>query len=138
MNAENIAYQLVPPKIHRKNTAEKAISTFKDHLITDLPSIDPDIPMSLWCRLFPQAFLTLNLLRQSRIIPKLSAYAQLEGMHDYNTYPTAPLGAKILMHENSNIKKTWVPHGIEGWYLGPALKHYRCYRVYAAKTGGKE
>ena len=26
------------------------------------------------------------------------------------------------------------PHGSEGWYLGPALEHYRCYRVYTNKT----
>ena len=42
-----------------------------------------------------------------------------------------------MIHEKNNIRKTWAPHGVEGWYLGPALEHYRCYRVYAAKTGGE-
>ena len=28
-------------------------------------------------------------------------------------------------------------HGVEGWYLGPAMEHYRCYCVIASKTGGE-
>ena len=29
------------------------------------------------------------------------------------------------------------PHGSEGWYLGPALEYYCCYRVYTNKTRSK-
>ena len=58
-------------------------------------------------------------------------------MHDYNAHPIAPPGVRIIIHGKSNIRKAWAPHGVEGWYLGPALEHYRCYRVYAAKTGGE-
>jgi hypothetical protein len=29
---------------------------------------------------------------------------------------------------------TWAPHGQDGWYVGPALEHYRCYTVYITKT----
>ena len=63
MKTENIAHQLVPPHIHRRNTAEKAIATFKDHLIAGLSSMDSNMPMHLWYRFLPQSFLTLNLLR---------------------------------------------------------------------------
>ena len=24
----------------------------------------------------------------------------------------------------------WVKHGVRGWYIGPAIEHYRCYCVY--------
>ena len=48
MKLEKIAYQLVPPHIHRRNTAEKAISTFKDHFIAGLASVSPKMPMHLW------------------------------------------------------------------------------------------
>ena len=95
------------------------------------------MPMHLWCRLLPQALLTLNLLRQSRINPKLSAYAQLHGQHDYNANPVAPPGIQVLIHEKSDNRKSWGIHGVEGWYLGPAMEHYRCYRVIASKTGGE-
>jgi hypothetical protein len=27
-------------------------------------------------------------------------------------------------------------HGQDGWYIGPALEHYRCYTVYITKTRG--
>ena len=56
MKKENMEYQLVPPHIHRCNTAEKAIATFKDHFIAGLASVNPKIPIHLWCRILPQAF----------------------------------------------------------------------------------
>jgi hypothetical protein len=31
-------------------------------------------------------------------------------------------------------RKTWAPHGQDGWYIGPALEHCRCYTVYITKT----
>jgi hypothetical protein len=65
-------YQLAPPNMHRTNAAEKAIDTWKCHFIASLSSVDPDFPMHLWCRLIPQATTTLNLLRASRINPRLS------------------------------------------------------------------
>ena len=34
----NITYQLAPPHIHRRNAAERAIRTFKDHVIAILGS----------------------------------------------------------------------------------------------------
>jgi hypothetical protein len=35
------------------------------------------------------------------------------------------------------IRRTWAPHGQDGWYIGPALEHYRCYTVYINKTRGE-
>ena len=29
---------------------------------------------------------------------------------------------------------TWAPHGVEAWYIGPALEHYRGYKVYVPET----
>ena len=73
--SEDVEYQLVPPHIHRRNASERAICTFKNHFIAGLVSTDPNFPLSNWCCLLPQAELTLNLLRASRLNPKLSAYA---------------------------------------------------------------
>ena len=58
-------------------------------------------------------------------------------MHDYNAQPVAPPGIQVIIHEKSTTRRTWAPHGVEGWYLGPAMEHYRCYRVIASKTGGE-
>jgi hypothetical protein len=134
MRQNHIDFQLVPPYDHRQNAAERAIGIWKDHFVAGLASLDPNFPMHLWCRLIDQCTQTLNLLRPSRINPRLSAEAQLNGAFDYNKTPLAPPGTKVLIHETPNRRKTWAVHGVDGWYLGGAPEHYRCYRVYATKT----
>ena len=106
MNDQQITYQLVPPHIHQRNTVEKVISTFKNHLIAGQASVSAKIPMQLWCRLLPQALPTLNLLRQSRINNKLSAYTQINAQHDDNAHKLAPPGIQVLIHEKSSARKS--------------------------------
>jgi hypothetical protein len=91
-------------------------------------------PLHLWCRLLPQATATLNLLRSSRLHPKLSAKENLNGTFDFNCTPLAPLGTKVLLHETPTQRRTWAPHGVEGWYAGYAPKHYRCYTIHVIRT----
>ena len=134
LHHEDAEFQLTPTHIHRRNIAERCIRTFKNHFIAVLCGTDPNFPLHLWDRLLPQTELTLNLLRGSRINPKLSAWAQVHGAFDYNRTPLAPPGTKILIHEKPLVRETWAPHGAEGFYLGPALDHYRCYRVYVTET----
>jgi hypothetical protein len=88
LTTQGITYQLAPPHIHRRNNAERGIQTFKNHFIAGLCSVDPNFPLKLWDRLLPQATITLNLLRKTRIIPRMSAYAQLS----VNRTPLAPPG----------------------------------------------
>jgi len=89
----------VPPYDHRQNNAERAIGIWKDHFVAGLAGLDPNFPMHLWCRLCEQCTQTLNLMRASRINPRLSAEAQLNGAFDYNKTPLAPPGTKVLIHE---------------------------------------
>ncbi|KAI2506705.1 Reverse transcriptase (RNA-dependent DNA polymerase) [Fragilaria crotonensis] len=132
--AEDIDFQLVPPGMHRRNAAERAIRTFKNHFIAGLCSVDKNFPLHLWDKLLPQAELTLNLLRGSRINPKLSAHAQLHGAVDFNRTPIAPPGIRVLVHVKPAERTTWSPHGADGWYTGPALESYRCYTVWLWDT----
>ena len=127
-------FQLVPPHSHRTNHSEKAISTFKEHLIASICSYKPSFPMHLWDRNIPQSTLTLNLLHPSRINPHLSAEAQLNGTFNFNATPLAPSGTKVLIHETPDQQRSWAPYGVDGWYIGPACKHYWCYRVYVPIT----
>jgi hypothetical protein len=90
MTAHQVDFQLAPPHLQRRNAAERAICTFKNHFIAGLCSTNPDFPLHLWDRLIPHALLSLNLLRGSRINPTLSAHAQLHGAFDYNRTPLAP------------------------------------------------
>jgi hypothetical protein len=137
LHQQNITFQLVPPYSHRRNSAERAIRSFKDHLIAGLCSTDKSFPMHVWDRLLPQAVITLNMLRTSRINHKLSAATQIFGQYDFNRAPMVPPVTRIIAHETPNRRRTWAPHGQYGWYIGPALERYRCYTVYITKTRGE-
>jgi hypothetical protein len=109
LHQQYITFQLVPPYSHRRNSSERAIRSFKDHLIAGLCSTGKSFPMHLWDILLPQAVIALNMLRTSRINRKLSAATHIFGQYDFNRAPMAPPGT---------------PHGQDRWYIGPALEHY--------------
>ena len=62
MRNAGVAFQLVPLHLHRTNAAERAIASYKDHLIAGLSSCNSSFPLHIWYRLIPQATLTLNLV----------------------------------------------------------------------------
>jgi hypothetical protein len=126
MDGLHVQWQLTPASIHRRNAAKRGTHTFKNHLQAGLASTDDDFPLHLWFCLVHQAQLTLNLLHNSRINPRLSAEAQLNGQFDYNKTPIAPPGIRVVIHEKSNKRGTWAPHGALGIYIGSAPDHYRC------------
>ena len=107
LRAKDIDFQLVPPHNHRRNAAERAIQTFKNHFVAILCTTDKRFPLNLWCRLLPQAVTSLNLLRRSRLNPRLSADAHLNGPFDFNRTPMAPLGTKVILHETPRQRQTW-------------------------------
>jgi hypothetical protein len=131
---ENIYLQLVPPHLHRQNTAKRAIQTFKNHFVAGMCSVDKQFPMHLWCELLPQATLTLNLLQISCINPTISAATQLFGQFYFNRTSLAPPGTRAVAHVKPKARRTWAPHGEDAWYIGPAPDHYRCYRVWMLAT----
>jgi hypothetical protein len=104
--ANDVDYQLAPPHCHRRNAAERAIRTFKEHFVAGLSSVDPTFPLHLWDRLLLQAEITLNLLRTSRLHPQLSAAAHFHGLVDYNKTAFAPPGCKIIAHEQPGKRRT--------------------------------
>jgi hypothetical protein len=134
MVEEHINFQLVPPGLHRRKAAERGIRTFKNHFIAGLCTTAADFPLTLWDQLLPQALLTLNLLRTSRINSRLLAWSQVHGAFDFNRTPLAPPGTRVLVHEKPTLRGTWSPHAVDGWYLGPTMLHFRCYRVWILET----
>jgi hypothetical protein len=85
LHDQDMNFKLAPPHWHQRNAAERAIHSFEDHLIAGVCSTDKSFPMHLWDRLLPQAILTLDMLRTSRINPKISA-AHLNGQYEYSSY----------------------------------------------------
>jgi hypothetical protein len=134
MAQENISFQLVPPSMHRRNAAERAIRTFKNHFIAGFSSTDSNFPAHLWDRLLPQAVLTLNLLRGSRVNPLLSAWEDLFGPFNNDATPLQPPGINVLVHDKPCDRDSWAPHASPGWYIGPALQHYRCFECFMQGT----
>jgi hypothetical protein len=80
--------------------------------------------MYLCDRLLPQAILTQNMLRTSRINQKMSSAMHLDGQYKYNRAPMPPPGNISIAHETPNHRRTWAPRGQDRWYIGPALEHY--------------
>ena len=47
-------YQLVPPNVHRRNIAERAVITFKAYFLAILAGVDPELPKYMWDNLLVQ------------------------------------------------------------------------------------
>ena len=128
----NCTYQLVPPDMHRRNTAERAIRTFKAHFLTILAGVDPTFPATRWDHLLlPQAELTINLLRQATTHTTISAWECINGPFNFDATPTGPPGSRALIHAKPSTRRSWDYRCQDGFYIGPALNHYRCYYCYS-------
>ena len=130
-----VPYQYVPAGNHRALQAERAIQDFKHHLIATICACDPDFPVSEWDRLLPQVILTLNHLRAFLPNPKISAWEGMYGSkYDFGAHPIAPCGTRVLIFESPEQRASWAAHGVDGFYLGPAVDHYRNFRVWCRTT----
>ena len=134
IEANNCTVQLVPPHVHRRNRAERAIRTFKDHFLALLAGTDPHFPRDCWDLLLPQAELTLNLLRPNSNATG-SVWEALFGPFDFNATPLGPAGCRVLIHAKATLCRSWDNRCEEGFYTGPALNHYRCYTMLHKNTG---
>ena len=125
---------LVPSDNHRRNLAERAIQTFKNHFKSILAGVDNSFPMRLWDRLLPQMILTLNLLQQSNGVPAISVWQYVHGNFDYNQMPLAPMGCAVQIHQNSERRASLAANAINGWYLQTSPEHYQCHVIYMKQT----
>lgn len=107
-------FQLVPSLIYRRNKAERAIRTFKNHFLAGLPSCNQSFPFAEWNCLIPQMVLALNLLHPLRLNPKLSSYAYLFWNSDFNRCPLAPPGTRIVVHDRPENRLSWGFNGSGG------------------------
>jgi hypothetical protein len=126
--------QLVEPHNHRVNAAERAIQTFKDAFIAALATTDVNFPLQLLDKLTLQGQNCLNLMRRSQIDPSKPTYETMNGPYDWNRYPLAPLGCKAVIYEDGDTRGSWALRGVDGWYLGPSMDHYRCDLYFIPKT----
>jgi hypothetical protein len=129
-----MTHELAPPNCHCCNIAKRAIQTFKNHFVLILSGVDDRSPLSLWCHLVRPAELTVNLLCQSNVTPKVLAYAHVHGQHNYMTQPFALLGCAVMAHVKPKNQRTWDVHAEVGFNIGTAMEHHRCFHLYIVKT----
>ena len=126
--------EYVPPHDHRTNKAERAMRTFKNHFEAVLAGVDPSFPIFLWDELLTLTLMTLNMLRSSATIAGISAYEHVHGNYDYMRNPICPAGSLVLVFDHPDVRGSWAMHGSKGFYVGPAMQHYRCHRVFMPAT----
>ena len=61
-------------------------------------------------------------------------YAYLYGNFNFQATPLAPLWTKVVANIDPQIRGSWELNGEVGWYVGPAMDHYRCVLCYFART----
>ena len=135
LRSNGITIDLAPPHMHRRNKAERAIRTWKNHFIATIAGVDPSFPMCAWNELIMQAEITINMLRAAPTQPRQSAWEAIHGPYDFDAHPMAPPGTAVTIHEKPAQRKSWGKHGVPGFYLGPAMQSYRCYRVWTTHSG---
>lgn len=128
--------QYVPPANHRANKAERAIRPTKNCIISMLTTTDPKFPaMLLFDEVTTQAEIVINLLRPWHPHGHMNAWTGMHGRpYDHMRHPISIYGIKVVIHDKPAVSGSWATHGVDGFYLAPALQHYRCWRTYALET----
>jgi hypothetical protein len=129
---------LATPDNKRANRAERIMDIIKPHIISTIAGCDHDFPMKTWDKLLPQIEITVNLLlRSSHVDPQLSCYGAIFGAYDFMNHPMAPAGVKVMKYRHPDKRQTWEHKSTLAFITGPALEHYRCFRVVDFMTGAE-
>ncbi len=123
--------------MHRRNKAKQMIWHFKNHFLSILAGVDAAFMPYLWDLLLPQDELTVILLRQATINPKISTWEYFNGLFNFNKTPVVPMGCRVLIHTKPAMRQSWDYRAKQGFYIGPALDHYRCYKLVKLETKQK-
>ena len=135
--SQNKHQQYTPPDLHRKNSAERELQTYKSCVKSTMAYLPPTFPIAYWCRLLPQINFSVNIVRKCRQNPLLSAWASMEGEFHFDTTPIDPPGSEVLMQEKPNQRRKFGFNAKKAWYIAPCFQHYRTFKVIMASTGAE-
>ena len=76
----------------------------------------------------------MSILKAARSNLKLSAYSFLIGNFDFKSTCLEPPGTKIVAYIKHSVRDSWELNREKGWYVGPALEHYRCVTCYFPRS----
>jgi hypothetical protein len=54
--------------------------------------------------------------------------------YDHLAHPMSIFGMGCVVQEKPHLRPTWGAHGKDGFYIGPVLRHYRCWRIFVSDT----
>jgi len=78
---------------------------------------------------------TLNSVHPYEYDPRLSAYEGVVGQpFDFMRHPIAPAGSKVLTWDSPDTRGSWADHGTDGIYVGPAMDHFRAFRIWVQQN----
>jgi hypothetical protein len=107
MREEAMDYQVVPPHVHRRNAAKRAIWTFKNYFIAGLCSIDPNFSLQLWDRLLrlpaPSSHYHCEPAPSFAAQPATLLRGPIKWSVRLQSDPTCTPGNKVIVHETSSV-----------------------------------
>ena len=118
----------VGSQLHRANSAERAIQTYKNHFMSTIAARDPKCPLSYWTSAVPFAERTLNLMRPGP--NQKSAHEAYWGYkYDFNAHPIAPWGTRCEIYTPRELRTTFESRSEAAYYMGPSTSHHRGHNV---------
>ena len=125
VEVKNIGIQLVELYNHQVNSEDREIHAYKNHLISELSSCYDNFPTILWSKLIRQFQDLLNMLRRSRVHPKVSSYYVWKGPSDFNRILFSSSGTKATIFNPPETRSSWGPRALDAWYISQSYNHYR-------------
>ena len=135
LTKNDVKFQKVSPNNKRSNKGERAIQTWKNHLIATLGTVNTKCPSNIWSKFVPQMELCLAHLRPFEDDKSISSYEGIfHKKFDHKAHPLSICGCPALIFEPPDSRPTWSTHGVQGFYVGPDLSCYRTYRCWIQST----
>ena len=126
---KGININLVPPQNHRANKAERGIDLAKRTILGMLAGASKDFSYTNADLTEPQAEIVLNITRKGKTKTE-SAYKSFYGKdYDWDAYPLNIFGTRCEVYRGEDEMTSLSFKTYSGFYVGPALDAYRCYRV---------
>jgi hypothetical protein len=135
LTKSEVKFQKVSPNNKRANRAERAIQTWRNHMIATLGTVNIKCPSNIWSKFILQMEICLAQLRPFQDNKKISTYEGIfRKKYDFAAHPMSICGCPVLVFEPSNIRPTWSTHGVNGFYVGPDTTSYRSYKCWIDTT----
>ena len=109
-------------------------NTFKNHFIVILSGVAKQFPMHLWDCLLLQTETMLNMVQATNMKPWVSVHTYMNGQHDYNRMPLAPLGCHTMAYNKPEKRTSWGPKASKRFYISTSTEHCRCFKIWMKDT----